>query len=75
MDQKSQIISIGNSRLGQNKGQIVVEYVLLLLVAVALALLLVRGLVGNGDSKGVIIQAWSGLVDFVRNDKADDVAP
>jgi hypothetical protein len=62
-------------KTGQNKGQIVVEYVLLLLVAVLLATLITRAMVSrNSDKPGFVIQAWQGIISFIADDTPDDVA-
>ena len=51
------------------KGQIVVEYVLLLVIAVTLALLLANGLVSrDSESPGVITQKWRSIVEFIAAD-------
>ena len=64
-------------RLGR-KGQILVEYVLVLTVSVGLAValinLLIRKSSGPEDS-GLIIRAWSGLAQTISEDKAGEVKP
>ena len=58
--------------LGQSKkGQIVVEYVLLLVVSVSIALLITQTMVSrDADSPGFLIQKWSELINFIA---ADDI--
>jgi hypothetical protein len=52
---------------------VVVEYVLLLIVAVALAALIVRLMVSrNPDEPGVIINKWYQIIRTVGEDLADD---
>lgn len=71
-----QFIHSEKRQTGQNKGQIVVEYILLLIVAVSLAALIVRVLVHRDpDNPGAVIKAWTGIVEFISDDKPDDVAP
>lgn len=56
------------------KGQIVVEYVLLLVVAVSLAILITRFMVNrNPDSPGLVIQTWSRILNTIGSDSADDI--
>lgn len=63
------------SRIKGQKGQIVVEYVLLLIVAVALGATIVSLMVGrsNPENPGFVIQAWQRMIGTVGNDLADDV--
>lgn len=59
-------------RLLNNHGQIVLEYILLMLVAVASALLITNRLVGrNPDNPGVVIQKWSQLTQIIGADQGD----
>jgi len=57
-------------KLGQSKkGQIVVEYVLLLVVSVAIALLITQAMVNrSADSPGFLIKKWSEIIDFIATD-------
>lgn len=60
-------------RLGQS-GQIVVEYVLLLVVAVILAALITKTMISaNPDSPGFVLTAWRNVVQAIGSDKADDI--
>jgi hypothetical protein len=60
------------SSLRQNKGQLVVEYILLMFVAVSACALLTKGLVGRGEgNNGVVITKWSQLIQMVGNDLGD----
>jgi hypothetical protein len=57
-------------------GQIVVEYILLLVVAVALAALITSKMVSrNPSNEGFLIQAWDGMIKAIGADTADDVTP
>ena len=56
-----------------NRGQIVVEYILLLSIAVSLAMIIISLLVKRGDpedpqSSGALIQKWRQVQDSVAND-------
>lgn len=57
------------------RGQVVVEYVLLLSIAVALALIVVTGLVKRDDqdpeNSGALIRQWQRL----QNQIAEDIPP
>jgi hypothetical protein len=53
-------------------GQVIVEYILLLIIAVAAATLITKRLVGrNPDNPGVITTAWSRMNDTIGSDIAD----
>ena len=56
----------------QNKGQILLEYILLLTIGVTVATLLTSRLVSRSpDSPGVIISKWSQLIQLVGEDIGD----
>ena len=77
-DQSSEKLNTGQmskEKGGRERGQIVVEYVLLLLVVVTIASLLVREMVQRGPSpeeRGFIIQGWAMLVEDIAADQADE---
>ena len=54
--------------LGQNKGQIIVEYILLMVIVVSACAMLTRTLVGRGDEPGAIIIKWNQLNQMVGAD-------
>lgn len=56
-----------------NKGQVLVEYMLLLLISVSFATLLVSKLISrkDGDGQGIIIQSWSKMLETLGNDLPD----
>src|SRR4051794_19201598 len=57
-------------------GQIVIEYVLMLLVAVALALLIINSVVSRqAGNEGFLIKAWGGIIKTIGNDKTDEITP
>ncbi|MGZ3773157.1 MAG: hypothetical protein ACXVCY_06270 [Pseudobdellovibrionaceae bacterium] len=54
------------------RGQIVVEYVLLLVIAVSLSALLVKQLVSrNPDDAGILTAKWNAILKAVGNDLPD----
>lgn len=54
------------------KGQIVVEYVLLLVVAVGLSALLVSQLVSrNSDEPGILVAKWNAIMKTIGDDVPD----
>ena len=57
-------------KLGQSKkGQIVVEYVLLLVVSVTIALVITQTMVSrSSDSPGFLIKKWAQLIHFIAVD-------
>jgi hypothetical protein len=64
------------ARRQSDSGQIVVEYVLLLTVAVFIAVFLTRMMVSQKPaSAGFIIQAWSQAIIQIGADEADDIPP
>jgi hypothetical protein len=61
-----------NHRRRRQSGQIVVEYVLLLIVAVGLAALITKTLVGSDPSNpGFVMSAWNALITQIGADHAD----
>lgn len=59
--------------LGQS-GQIVVEYLLLLVVAVGLATLITKTMINRDESNpGIVLSAWRDLLTAIGSDKADDI--
>jgi|GEM_PF-1876980 len=64
--------SLKNISFKNNRGQILVEYLLLMVIAVACATLLTKSLIGRGDSnQGMIIKAWNGILKNISNDLPD----
>ena len=57
--------------LKNRRGQILVEYLLLLVIAVGLATLLTKKLIGRGDSPGIIINQWDKILKVIGNDLPD----
>ena len=62
----------GKRRFRQSEsGQIIIEYVLLLAIAVGLATLITKTMVGRGDQPGFVITAWQDLIKAIGTDLAD----
>jgi uncharacterized protein (UPF0333 family) len=63
-------------RLGQNnQGQIVVEYVLLLVIGVAIAVIITSTMVSrNPESPGFLIRKWIEIINVIGSDPADDLS-
>ncbi len=60
--------------LKDSKGQIVVEYVLLLIISVAIATLLVTTMISRDQQNlGFVIQKWSAIISAIGQDTADDL--
>ena len=62
------------SRLNNQSGQILVEYILLLLIAVSCATILTTTLVGrrgSEDEAGVLIRSWNNIIKAIGNDLPD----
>jgi hypothetical protein len=58
--------------MGQ-RGQVAVEYILLLVVGVAVWLALVQGLVSrNANSPGMIVRKWVEIIDFIGSDSIEE---
>ena len=61
------------SHLGE-RGQVVVEYVLLLVASVIMAMLITRLMVGRDPGNpGFVISAWNAVVEEIGADKPDDI--
>ncbi len=70
---------LSQSRLKSNRrgerGQIAIEYVLILVVAVTIAVTLTKGLVNRDpQDPGLIIQSWVNILSTVGKDLADSPA-
>lgn len=55
------------------RGQVVVEYLLIMVLMVALAATLTKKLVGRGedDNQGMIVKTWSRIIKAIGNDLPD----
>jgi uncharacterized protein (UPF0333 family) len=60
----------------KERGQVAVEYILLVAVAVVVALIITTAMVSREEgNEGFLIQAWRVMLDTLGADKADDIAP
>lgn len=58
----------------RNSGQIVVEYVLLLVISVAIALLITTLMVSrNPEEPGFLMAKWQAILTLIGADPADDI--
>jgi len=58
----------------QNKGQVVLEYLLLMVVVVSVAAVLTQALVKRSTdeaSQGMIVKSWNKMLGIIGNDLAD----
>ena len=68
--------SSGQGILRDQRGQIVVEYVLLIVVGVTVAILITSTMVSrNASSPGFLVKKWTEIITVIGNDPADDLAP
>lgn len=59
-------------RYSNNKGQVLVEYLLLMVMVIGIATLLTKSLISRSDTKpGLIIDAWNGIIKNISNDLPD----
>jgi hypothetical protein len=62
-------------RRQSTNGQIVVEYVLLLVVAVSLAILITKVVINrSADNPGFVINAWEAMIQQIGAEKPDDIS-
>jgi len=67
-------MSFSKRSLGNQSGQIVVEYILLLGIGVVVAILLSSTLVSrNPASPGLIVKKWHDIIEMIGADNADDL--
>lgn len=71
---KANGIRVVRQRSQNDAGQIVVEYVLLLVIAVSLVALISRAMVSQRPGEtGFVIGVWQDVLSAIGSDKADDV--
>ena len=74
MGSKKEQSTVQKSPDNAQKGQILVEYILLLIVAVAVASLMISAMVSrNPEDPGFLISKWDKILRFIGADAADDV--
>ena len=66
------MMRLKHQRLGNQSGQVIVEYVLLLVIGVAMAALITRVMVSrNPDTPGFLIVKWSQIIKTIGEDYPD----
>lgn len=66
----------GKTILAASGGQIIVEYVLLIVVGVSIAILITSTMVSrNPENPGFLIKKWVDIIRFIGDDTADDLKP
>ena len=66
--------SSGHSIRKSQRGQIVVEYVLLLVVGLSVAMLVTSTMVSRSpDSPGVLVSKWVAIIELIGSDTSDDL--
>lgn len=61
-------------RWGDRRGQIAVEYILLLVVGVVIWLLIVSQLVSrNAESPGIVVKKWAEIIRFIGSDQIEKI--
>lgn len=67
--------SLKKSLLSSSRGQVVIEYILLLVVAATLAALIVRGLANRDpDNPGLVVEKWLAIQQEIGNDLPEKCA-
>lgn len=60
----------------KQRGQVAIEYILLVSVAVVVALIITTAMVSReSGNEGFLIKAWRVMLDTLGADKADDISP
>ena len=68
--------SLAHTILKRTHGQIVVEYVLLLVVGVSVAILITTTMVSrNPESPGFLVRKWLSMIRLVGSDNVDEIKP
>lgn len=69
-------LSPQNSNRDRQAGQIVLEYVLLLVIGLSVAMLITSTMVSrNADSPGFLVRKWFQIIEFIGSDTTDDLKP
>ncbi len=60
-------------KLKNNRGQVIIEYILLMIIVVGIAAVIISGVVSRDESEpGFLIKAWNELVITIGNDCVDN---
>jgi uncharacterized protein (UPF0333 family) len=57
--------------VSSKKGQVLVEYLLLMVITIGIATILTKQLVYRGEKPGLIIKAWDSILKNISNDLPD----
>lgn len=60
------------SQLKNQRGQVIVEYVLLLIILITIAFVIVGGLIGNGGEPGTVVKTWRGVLKTIAEDNPEN---
>lgn len=61
-----------SSQVKNNKGQVLIEYLLLMVITIGIATLLTNSLISRSEaSPGIIINAWNSILKNISNDLPD----
>lgn len=63
------------NKSSKNSGQVLVEYLLLMVIAVGIAAAMTKALVGRGSTQGIIIGAWNKILLNIGKDVPDCINP
>lgn len=59
--------------INKNSGQVVIEYILLLVVVVSLGAIIIRDLVSrNPDEPGILVAKWQSIIKTIADDKPEE---
>ncbi len=65
-----------HSSFTSTSGQIVLEYVLLLVIGVSVAMLITTTMVSrNTENPGFLVRKWYEIIQLIGSDNADDLNP
>jgi hypothetical protein len=66
--------SVKHRRRQSQSGQIILEYVLLLMFAVSIAAVITKAMIGRETGNpGFVIKAWDAMLQEIGKDTADDI--
>lgn len=63
------------NKFKKNGGQVLVEYLLLMAIAIGLAATMTKNLVGRGSKSGMIVNAWNKILINIGKDVPDCINP
>jgi hypothetical protein len=75
IDNNSKVVTKSNldKNLRNRRGQVVIEYVLLMVMMAGIGAFLVRNLVSrNIDEPGILVTKWNQILNFIAQDNPED---